>query len=76
MNERKVKGEPVVYVPVGESFVALDGKTYNVVPDGKTRSIPCVHCDFKVGMMLCGRYRCSHSDRADGVGVHFVRVEE
>lgn len=73
MEDRKVKGKPVIYVPVGETFTASDGHRYQAEPDMKTLE-PCPRCDFRLGDGLCGRYRCIADDREDGVGVHFVRV--
>lgn len=75
MNERKVKGKPVIYIKVDETFTAADGHKYKAVRDEITLRA-CDQCDFKAGDCLCGRYRCVASDRADDVGVYFVRVEE
>lgn len=75
MQERKVKGKPVIYIRVGETFMAVDGHKYKAVKDEITLSA-CDQCDFRPGGGLCGRYRCVAGDRADYVGVHFVRVEE
>lgn len=70
MEDRKVKGKPVIYIPVGETFVAENGKEYEVVADRVT-NFDCNCCDFGGGSGLCGRYRCIGDDREDGVGVHF-----
>lgn len=75
MEERRVKGKPVIYVEVGEIFTAEDGQKYKAVPD-MVANFACRHCHFGLRSGLCGRYRCIGSDRADCVGVHFVRVEE
>lgn len=75
MNERKVKGKPVIYIKVGETFTAEDGQEYKAVRDEITLRA-CDQCGFRPGGGLCGRYRCVASDRADDTGVHFVRVEE
>ncbi len=74
MKVRKFKGEPVVYTPVGETFVAKNGKTYKVMPD-RLGGLACLECDFQPRMGLCGRYRCLRDDRADNLGVHFVLVK-
>lgn len=76
MKERIVKGKPVIYVEVGETFTAEDGQKYKAMQD-VVGHYGCRYCHFG-GMSsgLCGRYRCIGSDRADGVGVHFVRIEE
>ena len=75
MNDRKVKGKPVIYTPVGETFVGKDGETYKAVADSKSEC-PCLECDFPAGKGMCGSYRCVRDDRADGVGVHFVMVRD
>lgn len=75
MQERKVKGEPVIYVPAGETFTALDGQKYTAVLDYRS-DFACNNCDFGWGSGLCGRYRCIGDDREDSVGVHFVKCEE
>lgn len=75
MEDRRVKGKPVIYIRVGDTFTAADGRKYKAVQDIITCPT-CDQCDFIVGSGLCGRYRCVAGDRADDVGVHFVRVEE
>lgn len=75
MEERRVKGKPVIYVPSGEIFIAEDGLRYKAVPDS-AYGYACKVCDLWYLKGSCGRYRCVASDREDGVGVHFVRVKE
>lgn len=70
MEERKVKGKPVIYVPAGETFIAENGLRYKVVPDS-VLGFPCAVCDFLPLKEVCGRYRCVGDDREDGKGVHF-----
>lgn len=74
MEERKVKGKPVIYIRVGETFTTADGQKYKAVQDEITHRA-CDQCDFIPGGGLCGRYRCVAGDRADDIGVHFVKVE-
>ena len=74
MNERKVKGKPVIYVPAKWTFTALDGQKYMAVPDFINR-YPCIECAFRYAKGLCGRYRCIADDREDGTGVHFVECK-
>lgn len=73
MEDRKVKGKPVIYIKVGETFTAADGHRYMAVKD-EISSRACDQCDFEAGDFLCGRYCCVACDRADDEGVHFVRV--
>ena len=75
MEERKIKGKPVIYIPAGETFKAEDGQKYKVVPD-MIMYFACSLCAFSGKSALCGRYRCVSDDRADGVGVFFERVKE
>lgn len=70
MKDRKVKGEPVIYVPAGETFIAENGLRYKAVPDFAIGH-PCAVCNFWGLSDLCPRYRCVGNDRKDGKGVHF-----
>lgn len=64
------------YIPVGETFVAEDGKTYVAVPDTPYAASVCRQCDLGNGHVLCYLYSCTSGGRDDGVGVHFKRVKD
>ena len=76
MEERKVKGKPVIYVSVGETFTAENGRRYKAVLDFMGGVLPCYYCAFGYLEGVCARYRCVASDRKDGKGVHFVECKE
>ena len=75
MIDRKVKGESVIYIPLGQVFTARDGKNYKPEATPYNR-YGCKTCAFKGKTKLCPYYRCVWSDREEGKGVHFVKTKE
>lgn len=75
MIDRKVKGKPVIYIPLGQVFEARNGRKYKPVATPLSR-VGCDLCAFRGKAMLCYRYRCVGDDREDEIGVHFIETEE
>ena len=74
MIDRKVKGKPVIYIPLGQVFEARNGRWYKPVATPRWKT-GCYMCAFRDKTLLCCRYRCVADDREDEIGVHFIETE-